>query len=334
MKLARHKRSPYWYASFSVRIDGEHKQIRTSTKQRDRAVARQVALRLQEEYRLREIERGIVRTATVNDFLLRIEAHARSTMQERTYRALRAALGKLKAYADRPIQSITPEIADRIVAEMAVRLKPRTVNMMAGRLRYAFRIAVRWELVMRNPFDGVTRISVSKDPPRSFSEDELRRLFVSIQTLAPEYFDLFQFYLHTGMRRSEALQLRWSDVDFERGYIRLMRTKGRRWRDVPLLVPARKILERRRHFSRPFDLPSHRVERALNRCAAAAGVKDAKIHAFRRTFVTMMLNLGIPLYAIQQWVGHIDSETTTESYAGKLERYYEEARAVQLLKSS
>lgn len=147
-----------------------------------------------------------------------------------------------------------------------------------------------------------------------------------IDTRFPEYSDLFRFYLHTGMRRSEALSLTWENVDFDRGYIRLLKTKGRTYRDVPMLVPAREILTRRRHLPQPFPQRYHDVESVFSRSAKAAGVPNAKIHGFRRTFITQMLNLGIPIYAIQQWVGHVDAETTTEDYTGRLDTYFEEAR--------
>jgi integrase len=326
VKLYRRQKSPFWYASFSAKVGGRLRQVRVSTGERDRTVARYRALDMEAKHRAKMVVRGDAPIVTVADFIARYESHAKATMQPRTYAASTVALKKLLHHRGRPLADITPMVADSIVSELAATMKPRSVNVMVSRLRSAFKMAVRWDLTNRNPFEGVKPIAVHREPPRVFTMDELRRLFAVIDERYPSLSDLFRFYLHTGMRRSEALSLKWENVDFERGYIRLLKTKGRTYRDVPMLVHARAILERRRNLPRPFPHTGPEVDAAFRRSVEAAKITGAKIHGFRRTFITRMLNLGIPIYAIQQWVGHVDAETTTEDYMGRLDRFDEEAK--------
>jgi integrase len=94
-------------------------------------------------------------------------------------------------------------------------LAPKTVRNVHGVLARAFRDAVRWGRLVRNPCD-------TADPPhgqapemKAWTADELRTFTAA--TSAHRWAGVWALMATTGMRRGEVLGLRWSDVDLARG---------------------------------------------------------------------------------------------------------------------
>jgi integrase len=141
----------------------------------------------------------------------------------------------------------------------------------------------------------------------------------------------------TGLREGELVALRWKDVDWPAGVIRVRvnYTHGR-WgtpksghgRAVPLADRVAAELERHYQRSsyqdddaqvfghpqtgRPYDA-STLLSRFKSACQRA-GVREVRFHDLRHTFATQMAATGVPLRALQAWLGHA-SYQTTEKYA-------------------
>jgi hypothetical protein len=146
------------------------------------------------------------------------------------------------------------------------------------------------------------------------------------------YAPLFELLVHTGLRRGEALALRWADVDLDRGMLRVRGTLARidgalvvtepktakSNRFVPISAPAEHLLqdvrgsqaaERLRAGSAwhetgfvfttetgdPCD-PRNAL-RAFKVAAARAGLPDAGLHTLRHSAASAMLSHGVPLKA-------------------------------------
>ena len=94
-------------------------------------------------------------------------------------------------------------------------------------LHRAFKDAVRWDRLHRNPCDAA-------DPPRArqFSGDSaevwdagtLRTFLEGCKAKGDRHYALWVMLASTGMRRGEALGLRWSDVDLDAGRLRVVQT--------------------------------------------------------------------------------------------------------------
>jgi integrase len=138
----------------------------------------------------------------------------------------------------------------------------------------------------------------------------------------------------TGMRQGELLALRWLDIDWMAGRVRVRRNyvrnefgtpkSKRSSRSVPLADRLAGELER--HFQRsqfqaddelvfahpltgkPLDRSKllKRFKKAL-RCA---GVREVRFHDMRHTFGTRMAAAGVPMRTLQEWMGHRDFKTT------------------------
>jgi integrase len=135
----------------------------------------------------------------------------------------------------------------------------------------------------------------------------------------PEVADLVEVLIYTGMRLSEALDMRYEDVDFTTGLISIWINKGDRPRSVPMTSRARRVLETRKEGNpvKPFSIKNHQVETAWKWIRKEMGLqrdKEFVPHALRHTCASRMVNKGIDLYVVKDILGHA-SILTTQIYA-------------------
>ena len=84
-------------------------------------------------------------------------------------------------------------------------------------LKSAFRQAVRWRMLGEDPCADVDPPRVKRKEMEALSVEECRR-FLSVAEKS-EWYALFALALTTGMRSSEYLALKWSDIDWQRGAV-------------------------------------------------------------------------------------------------------------------
>lgn len=131
--------------------------------------------------------------------------------------------------------------------------------------------------------------------------------------------DMVEVLADTGMRLSELLDLRYEDVNFTSNLISIWINKGDRPRSIPMTKRARSIMEDRQQLSnvKPFTITIHEAERAWQWTRAEMGLeRDSEfvIHALRHTCASRLVNAGVDLYVVKEWLGH-SSIQITERYA-------------------
>lgn len=124
----------------------------------------------------------------------------------------------------------------------------------------------------------------------------------------------FEFYLYTGVRRCEALALRWEDVDFESESILIRGTKTiSSYRRLDMLPHVSEILRRQKEqcFDGLFVFP-------YKKCIVSRTFKkfcpNHKLHDLRHTFVTRCAECGINVNVCQSLAGHSDVKVTLGIY--------------------
>jgi len=129
----------------------------------------------------------------------------------------------------------------------------------------------------------------------------------------------------TGLRVSELIQLRITDLNPEIGYLRCL-GKGNKERVVPVGSKALAAVEEYLHSGRPFLRPEgdcllvnymgkkltrDGVRRIIKKLAKSAGIqKDVSPHTLRHCFATHLLENGADLRSLQEMLGHADISTT------------------------
>jgi site-specific recombinase XerD len=156
--------------------------------------------------------------------------------------------------------------------------------------------------------------------PVVLSPSEVAALLSALRL--PKYRVFFSLLYATGMRLAEACHLETSDIDGERGVIRVRRSKGGRERVVMLSPRLLATLRAYWRFARPAapylftartGKPLHPevARHALAAAAAAAGLrKRVTPHVLRHTFATHLLERGVDIRIIQVLLGHMSIRTT------------------------
>lgn len=186
-------------------------------------------------------------------------------------------------------------------------------------------------------------------PPEVFTEDEVRALIRACSTrgvTGHRNRALLAVLWRTGVRISEALELRPHDVDFKNGTVRVRLGKGLKPRttvlsDLDVLPLVERWLEERGKLQAvgqgaplfctlkgtPTD-PSY-ARHLLPRLAKRAGLeRRVHPHGLRHTHAADLALAGVPVLAIQQQLGH-HSLTTTASYLCKVGLRLDVARAIR-----
>jgi len=140
-----------------------------------------------------------------------------------------------------------------------------------------------------------------------------------------EVADLIEVLADTGMRILEAMQLRYSDVDFENNLIVIKICMGNSHRRIPMTTRVATILKRRHEENqdRPFNLNEMQIRIAWTWAKEQIGLKDDKsfvLHALRWTCAYRLINSGIDPDMIKIWLGH------SQSHSAVTKRYAELAR--------
>jgi integrase len=131
--------------------------------------------------------------------------------------------------------------------------------------------------------------------------------------------DLVEVLVDTGCRLSEILNLKYEDINFNSNLISIWINKGDRPRSIPMTTRVRNIITARNTPGaiQPFDLQSHQAEHAWRWVKAEMRLdKDPEfvLHALRHTCASRLVNKGIDLYVVRDWLGH-SSIQVTERYA-------------------
>ena len=170
---------------------------------------------------------------------------------------------------------------------------------------------------------AITRIPHPKQPrrlPIVLSQTEVKQLFDSIRNL--KYRALLMTAYAGGLRTSEVVQLRLTDIDSQRMVIRIRQGKGQKDRYVMLAPTLLKVLRQYWQQERPTNwlfpgqdgkqpISRHRVAEMCKRLGVAAGVKKpVTVRALRHSFATHLLEAGQNVRVIQMLLGHRSLRTT------------------------
>ena len=152
------------------------------------------------------------------------------------------------------------------------------------------------------------------------SRDEERRLIDAAYRLPGTRGLLVKTLFQTGVRVSEFVNIRVSDIYFEELMIFIAKAKGDKRRYVPILPALAQELRtylQDRNVGYLFETTRHtrysprRVQQVVKETAALAGInKRVSPHVLRHSVATMLLERGMSLEQIQQFLGHENLETT------------------------
>jgi len=247
------------------------------------------------------------------------------------YRADLMTLRRGLLEKDIPIeQAEKADLLEFIARRVESGAKPRSTARQLSSFRRFFRYIMREGLRDTDPTADIEMPRIGRSLPISLTEDEVDGLLQAPNTDEPlGHRDraMLELLYATGLRVSELINLKQSQVNFNQGVLRIV-GKGDRERLIPLGEESQRwlrdfidgprmeiLLERQTDYLFPTRRGDRMTRQAfwhiIKRYAQKSGVrKKMSPHSLRHAFATHLLNRGADLRVVQLLLGHSDLSTT------------------------
>ena len=222
------------------------------------------------------------------------------------------------------------DLLEFIARRVEAGAKPRSTARQLSSFRRFFRYIMREGLRDTDPTADIEMPRIGRSLPKSLTEDEVDSLLQAPNTDEPlGHRDraMLELLYATGLRVTELINLKQSQVNFNQGVLRII-GKGDRERLIPLGEESQRwlkdfidgprmeiLLERQTDYLFPTRRGDRMTRQAfwhiIKRYAQKAGIdKKLSPHSLRHAFATHLLNRGADLRVVQLLLGHSDLSTT------------------------
>jgi integrase len=256
-------------------------------------------------------------------------------------------------------KDLTKRQAEALITNLLKHYKPSTVAVCKRLLSTAFNKGVEWEIIAKNPFKGL-RIPQEKKEYTVWTPEQINEFLSAVREKCENsngnwsYYTAFMIAVHTGMRKSEILALRWQNIDFENRLIYVKESIHELYNQGKKFVGQPKSKSSNRAIAISDDL-IHELIRQYNRQLNAATKKGTELphppndyvittadfkpihqrnltrvmynvieenklprirfHDLRHTHASLLLSNGISPKVIQERLGHSKIDITMNTYS-------------------
>jgi integrase/recombinase XerD len=247
------------------------------------------------------------------------------------YRADLMTLGRGLSEHEKSIDKANKaDLLDFIAERVEGGAKPRSTARQLSSFRRFFRYIMREGLRESDPTADIEMPRIGRSLPKTLSEDEVESLLNAPNTDEPlghRDRTMLELLYATGLRVSELITLKQSQVNFNQGVLRII-GKGDRERLIPLGEESQRwledfidgprmeiLLERQTDYLFPTRRGNSMTRQAfwhiIKRYAEKASIQSTMSpHSLRHAFATHLLNRGADLRVVQLLLGHSDLSTT------------------------
>jgi integrase len=197
-----------------------------------------------------------------------------------------------------------------------------TASRVLSVLAAIYTFGIKHHRVAVNPAKGV-KAAKGNAPGRFLTSEEWSRLGLAMSSRASKsrtFVDAIGLLALTGCRRSEITNLKWTEVDLHRGFLRLGQSKVGP-RAVPLGDAAINLLKSLSRTNSLWVFPASRgagpivgIQKVWSEIRREAGLETVRLHDLRHSFASEAITTGASLYLTGAILGHRQS-STTERYA-------------------
>jgi len=215
--------------------------------------------------------------------------------------------------------------------------KPRaqtTVNRYCNYLAAIFNFGIENELSKVNP---LSKRKKARERPRDvqLTVKDMKKIMEHAEPHVKWAMEVC-FNLGTRPGKSELLALKWSDVDFDKGTVKIYATKTKTFRTVPVrpsFLEKLKVMQANALTAYIIEFKGRKVDsvrKSFNTACELAGITyPIRMYDLRHLFATTLLSQGADLSAVSKLMGHFSVKMTADVYYHYLEG--EKERAVNLL---
>ena len=209
----------------------------------------------------------------------------------------------------------------------------RNINQV---ISSALDFAVAQKIIPENLCKAVALPKVEHKEMQTIPAEQLQAFLQEAK--ATGVYEMYYIELATGLRRGELLGLKWTDIDWKNGIIKVRRQVARvdgqiveaplktknSYRTVTISQQAIEVLKQQKEktndeyvFPSPNGGPisPDSVNNMLKRVLARAGIPKVRFHDLRHTFATIALQNGVDIKTVSGMLGHFSAGFTLDTYA-------------------
>lgn len=242
----------------------------------------------------------------------------------------------LPYFGNMKANEITPAIIRKWQNEMIKKgFKPTYLKSMNNQLSAIFNYAVQFHGLKDNPCKKAGSMGKSHSEEMKFwTKDEFTQFADQLMNKQVSY-TIFKIFFWTGMRLGELLALTPSDIDFDKKCIIV--NKSYQFLDGEDIITDPKTPKSKREITVPdfllkdikaymdslynpdphkrlFRVTKSFLEKEIARGAKAAELEQIRIHDLRHSHVALLIEMGFPILAISNRLGHEKIQTTLQTY--------------------
>ena len=215
-------------------------------------------------------------------------------------------------------------------------LSAKTVRNINQVISSAMDLAVAQKIIPANPTNACELPKVEHQEMQTIPAEQLQAFLDEAR--ATGVYEMYYIELATGLRRGELLGLKWQDIDWKNGIIKVRRQVARvdgqiveaplktknSYRAVTISQQAIEVLkEQKRKTNDQYVFPSPNggpispdsVNNMLGRVLERAGIPKVRFHDRRHTFATIALQNGVDIKTVSGMLGHFSAGFTLDTYA-------------------
>ena len=328
-KIYKRQDSPFFWIWY---YDANGKRHRESSQTNNIKVAEEILRSRILEYQ--SLRNGI---KTVSDmpyeaFSEEFLRHYKARYPYETFKSHRNVVNEFKRFLNllgiTKLSEITTPIINKYITYLRESKKNRanTCNNHLKNLHTQFNYAIQSSLMDKNPAKGCQKVEVNDARQKgALSKEEYQKFLKITKEMYPFYYPIFYTFLHTGLRFTELISLKWEDIDFEHKVLWVMKPKGKKKPDYISihdgLVRVINDLPKKSEYvfideeQKPYGPRSRKMIRRLQEILKEAGITSiSTIHELRHTFCSQLFSVGLNPREVQRQMRHSDLEIT-EGYA-------------------
>ena len=218
-------------------------------------------------------------------------------------------------------------------------LSAKTVRNINQVISSAMDLAVAQKIILVNPTNACELPKVEHQEMQTIPAEQLQAFLDEAR--ATGVYEMYYIELATGLRRGELLGLKWQDIDWKNGIIKVRRQVARidgeiveaplktknSYRAVTISPQAIEVLKQQKTKTKelkdPYIFPSPNggpispdsVNNMLKRVLERAGIPKVRFHDLRHTFATIALQNGVDIKTLSSMLGHFSAGFTLDTYA-------------------
>jgi integrase/recombinase XerD len=233
---------------------------------------------------------------------------------------------KLKGYSNQTINNYIYNISKYIASSKNPRnfllslidqgKSNETVRSAGFSIKFYLKILKKEDPSIEEIISNLPNPKREKKLPEVLSKEEIHKMIKV--TTNPIHRTIIQLGYASGLRVSETVNLKWSDLDFDRGIIHIKQSKGKKDRIVMLADKVKQSLNNLENSgeyifktNRGTKYTIRTIQKILESASKKANIqKKTTPHTLRHSFATHLLENGTDIRLIKELLGHSDLKTT------------------------